>query len=78
MATKKKFDYDDHKALYNYAQERTHHPQPPIKQIDASVTPAEVTSYPEYTCGVFIASSTCRSHFVSRVSTFGVFIAICL
>jgi len=57
MATKKKFDYDDHKALYNHAQERTHHPQPPIKQIDASVAPAEVTSYPEYPLAEFLLPS---------------------
>ena len=31
------FGFEDHKALYNYAQERAPFNQPPIKNIDASV-----------------------------------------
>lgn len=42
------FGYEDHRAIYNYAQERGPHHQPPIRTIDASVAPPEVTSYPEY------------------------------
>ena len=43
-----KFGFKDHKAIYNYAQERAPHHQAPINVIDASVAPLEVTSYPEY------------------------------
>ena len=42
------FGFEDHKALYNYTQERAPFNQPPIKIIYASVAPPEVTSYPEY------------------------------
>ena len=42
------FGYEDYRAIYNYAQERGPHHQPPIRTIDASVAPPEVTSYPEY------------------------------
>ena len=42
------FGYEDHREIYNYAQERAPFNQPPIKMIDASVAPPEVTSYPEY------------------------------
>ena len=38
------FGFEDHKALYNYAQERAPFNQPPIKIIDASVASPEVTS----------------------------------
>ena len=47
------FGFEDHKALYNYAQERSPFNQPPIKIIDASVAPPEVTSYPEYPTAEF-------------------------
>ena len=43
-----KFGYEDHRAIYNYAQERGPHHQPPIRTIDASVAPPEVTLYQEY------------------------------
>ncbi len=33
---------------HNYAQERGPRHQPPIRTMDASVAPPEVTSYPEY------------------------------
>jgi hypothetical protein len=42
------FDFEDHKALYNYAQEHAPINQAPIEIIDATVDPPEVTSYPEY------------------------------
>jgi hypothetical protein len=42
------FGFKDHRELYNYAQERAPHHQPPIRTIDASVAPPQVTSYPEY------------------------------
>jgi len=42
------FGFEDHKELYNYAQERALHHQAPIKMIDASVEPPDVTSYPDY------------------------------
>ena len=42
------FGYEDHREIYNYAQERAPHHQPPIKTLDASVAAPEVTSYPEY------------------------------
>ena len=36
------FGFEDHKALYNYAQERAPHHQAPIRVIDASVAPPEI------------------------------------
>ena len=42
------FCFEDHKALYNYAQERASFNQPPVKIIDESVASPEVTSCPEY------------------------------
>jgi len=42
------FGFEDHKALYNYAQERAPFNQPPVKIIDESVASPEVTSCPEY------------------------------
>jgi len=42
------FGFEDHKTLYNFAQERAPFNQPPIKFIDASVAPPETMSYPEY------------------------------
>ena len=47
------FGYEDHREIYNYAQERAPFNQPPIKMIDASVAPPEVTSYPEYPLSEF-------------------------
>ena len=47
------FGYEDHRAIYNYAQERGPHHQPPIQTMDASVAPPEVTSYPEYPLSEF-------------------------
>ena len=47
------FGYEDHREIYNYAQERAPHHQPPIQTIDASVAPPEVTSYPEYPLSEF-------------------------
>ncbi len=42
------FGFEEHKELYNYAQERAPHHKAPIKVIDASVEPPDVTSYPDY------------------------------
>lgn len=47
------YGFQDHKALYNYSQEQAPFNQPPIKIIDASVAPPEVTSYPEYPLAEF-------------------------
>ena len=47
------FGYEDHREIYNYAQERAPFNQPPIEMIDASVAPPEVTSYPEYPLSEF-------------------------
>ena len=40
------FEFEDHKGIYNYADSATS--QAPIKMIDATIQPPEVTSYPEY------------------------------
>ena len=47
------FGFEDHKELYSYAQERAPHHQPPIKVINASVAPPDVTSYPDYSHAEF-------------------------
>ena len=52
-AEQQQFSYEDHREIYNYAQERAPHHQPPIKTIDASVAAPEVTSYPEYPLSEF-------------------------
>ena len=40
------FEFEDHKGIYSYADSATS--QAPIKMIDATIQPPEVTSYPEY------------------------------
>ena len=42
------FGFDDHKQVYNFAQERAPFNKAPIKIIDASIDPPALTSYPEY------------------------------
>jgi hypothetical protein len=56
------FGYEDHRAIYNYSQERAPHHQPPIKTIDASVAPPEVTSYPEYPLSEFSSAPAFDIH----------------
>ena len=43
---KKEFGFEDHKGIYSYADSSI--TQAPIKIIDATIQPPEVTSYPEY------------------------------
>jgi hypothetical protein len=44
--TQQEFGFEDHKGIYNYAQERAPSHHAPIKMIDASNEPPDVTSYP--------------------------------
>jgi hypothetical protein len=76
QVTQQECGFEDHKGIYNYAQERAPSHHAPIKMIDASNEPPDVTSYPDYPRAEFspplafnIAGAICKVALKSKEET---------